>query len=391
MNHFYRAKKDKYGQVECGEDETTLSLIDGGVRVCIGKTDFNGKKTYGLHLTSLRLILSDSGEYYALDLKYVATYSFKQPTSFRSAAATLELDDIPENFVSAFPTDKGSSVIFKITDGGKKTAHSLEKGLKTAFKAKEWLKEDKMKEEKNTKQVSLLDMGISGIMRAKQEEEKKRSEMINEAFSDAGSLMALARNVNEMAANLRTSLACASEDEQREFSSLMSSMGLSSAVTKGIAGPSYVSQLAREICTFLLKVMDNPEKRQNIISIDECFGMYNRARGTSLVSPEDFMAAIDNFEGLKLGLEYKKYGNFSVIQRTDYNPQVVAKRIVAHIQQQEKTRGDLHHYTTIVEMSRMLEVSLGIAKLLLDEAEAMGAICRDESTRGVVYYINKFL
>ena len=64
-----------------------------------------------------------------------------------------------------------------------------------------------------------------------------------------------------------------------------------SHVSKSISGKKFYQDLAREIENFLDKII-NQERFSGVIGLIDLFCLYNRARGTDLVSPEDMNVAI---------------------------------------------------------------------------------------------------
>lgn len=84
-------------------------------------------------------------------------------------------------------------------------------------------------------------------------------------------------------------------DEIKEIQAVMFNMGMAdaasnfaSAVNKDIAGKNFHSQLAMEIEKFLGAIID---KFGGVIGLIDLYCMYNRARGTDLISPEDLNIA----------------------------------------------------------------------------------------------------
>lgn len=62
----------------------------------------------------------------------------------------------------------------------------------------------------------------------------------------------------------------------------------SSEVSKDIAGKNFHAQLANELEKFLETVID---KFGGVVGLVDLYCMYNRARGTDLISPEDLNIA----------------------------------------------------------------------------------------------------
>jgi ESCRT-II complex subunit VPS36 len=63
-----------------------------------------------------------------------------------------------------------------------------------------------------------------------------------------------------------------------------------SHVSKEISGKKYYQDLAKEIESFLNSVIES-ERFSGVIGLVDLFCLYNRARGTDLVSPKDLNIA----------------------------------------------------------------------------------------------------
>lgn len=83
-------------------------------------------------------------------------------------------------------------------------------------------------------------------------------------------------------------------DEIKEIQSVMFNMGIggaaefSSQVSKDMSGKNYHNELASELEKFLDSVV---EKFGGVVGLVDLYCMYNRARGTDLISPEDLNIA----------------------------------------------------------------------------------------------------
>jgi len=68
------------------------------------------------------------------------------------------------------------------------------------------------------------------------------------------------------------------------FNMGMADSNFASAVNKDVAGKNFHSQLAQEVEKFLSVIID---KFGGVIGMIDLYCMYNRARGTDFISPED--------------------------------------------------------------------------------------------------------
>ena len=88
----------------------------------------------------------------------------------------------------------------------------------------------------------------------------------------------------------------------------MFNMGLitdfSSQVTKDLSGKNYYQELAREVEKFLISVL---EKFGGVLALVDIYCMYNRARGTDLISPEDLLIACEKLNQISDKVLLKTY------------------------------------------------------------------------------------
>ena len=76
--------------------------------------------------------------------------------------------------------------------------------------------------------------------------------------------------------------------------------GILSPVTKLSAGRQYYHLLARQVAD-LLHDQNRIQRLGGVVSLTDLYCLYNRARGTELVSPDDLLQAVRLMESLHLG------------------------------------------------------------------------------------------
>lgn len=113
-------------------------------------------------------------------------------------------------------------------------------------------------------------------------------------------------------------------EAQSELLGMLQGVGIASPVTKEMAGNAYHEQLARQFADLLLTdnrlryVVGLPwlwkvlcltiscccrsRRLGSILTLTDAYCLYNRARGTDLVSPEDLLQAATLLRPLRLGL-----------------------------------------------------------------------------------------
>jgi len=121
------------------------------------------------------------------------------------------------------------------------------------------------------------------------------------------------------------------------------------------------------------------------MTLVEAFVRLNRARGVSLVSPEDFVSACNVLEPLHLPLRLRTFTETGV-------------KVLASASFDDTAAADLatnlvntHSSLSPAEAAQTARISLLLAKQGLLLAEQRGSLCRDESLEGLRFYPNRFL
>ena len=198
------------------------------------------------------------------------------------------------------------------------------------------------------------------------------------------------------------------EDVER-LSSLLQDMGMTSGLTKdhfgGGGGTSkrrgnrnrskndsnndYYEWLARQVVDFLVPRLP---AMGGVISLTDVYCLFNRARGTNLISPEDLRTACDLLQpstsgdnggqnggggGLRLPISQKTFSTgIVVLQLEDSIPSSTTLIQLCP--------------TTALQASHVLKVSPLLALEQLQDAEQAGWLCRDTTLETIVFYPNRF-
>ena len=117
--------------------------------------------------------------------------------------------------------------------------------------------------------------------------------------------------------------------------------------------------------------------------------LYNKARGTELISPDDFCQAVQVTNSLSLEIEFKQFNSgVKVIQLKSFNSEEMCVKIVNIINNSTYYKINGIQAQTI---SELLNISITITKEVLLIAELKEYICRDDSIYGLSYFINNFI
>ncbi|CAN6464505.1 unnamed protein product [Victoria cruziana] len=141
-------------------------------------------------------------------------------------------------------------------------------------------------------------VGVSGILRKEQELWESTDRSLQEAFQDLNALMGKAKDMVLLAEKMRVKLLAgpsatnASTDEEmgsnQDMQDWLLSVGIVSPVTKETAGALYHQQLSRQLADF---IKGHLERSGGMIALIDAYCLFNRARGTELISPEDMLQA----------------------------------------------------------------------------------------------------
>ena len=104
--------------------------------------------------------------------------------------------------------------------------------------------------------------------------------------------------------------------------------GFTSHVSKEISGTKFYRDLAQEIEKFLDKVI-NSERFSGVIGLVDLYCLYNRARGTDLVSPEDLNVACASLNDISQKYMLKTYtkSGIKTIQLKSFNEKTYFEKL----------------------------------------------------------------
>lgn len=153
--------------------------------------------------------------------------------------------------------------------------------------------------------------GVSGLIRTRDEQARATDAALAEAFTDLNALMGKAKDLVGLAERFRVEASRqheggdgVTEEESNAFNSYLLSLGIATPVTKQSAGALFHSELARQLCDFLAKPLQHAGGN---MSLADVYCLFNRARGTELISPEDLYRACVLLETLGLPLRLRKF------------------------------------------------------------------------------------
>lgn len=116
---------------------------------------------------------------------------------------------------------------------------------------------------------------------------------------------------------------------ETSMSSLIVGLGIVNPVTKASAGNMYLEEVARQLAVFLRPAL---ERSGGMMALTDVYCIYNRARVTELISPDDLLEAAKLLQRLRLGCALRTFpSGLMVIQLDSFSEDAVVARVVAHL------------------------------------------------------------
>jgi len=170
------------------------------------------------------------------------------------------------------------------------------------------------------------------------------------------------------------------KEEKDEYNAMLHSMGIISPVTRKSAGSAYHVQLARQLSDFIHQLV---LQCGGMMTLTDVYCIFNRARGTELISPDDLLHACELFATLNLHMKLRRFkSGVLVIQSQKHSDQATAQKILKLV----ASKGAI----SALELSHTMSISIILAREHLLASERLQYLCRDESMEGVRFYRNFF-
>ena len=181
------------------------------------------------------------------------------------------------------------------------------------------------------------------------------------------------------------------------LSDMLENMGMTSALSRedfrgtsssksGSDFDDYTTTLARQLSDFLRPRLS---AAGGLLTLTDVYCLYNRARGTNLISPEDLLDAVQCMKSLHLGMSERTFpSGVKVIQDDKFDDAAMAVRLKELAEEQltvSPTSG-----LTAMEASRSLHISALLAHEQILVAEKLGYLCRDETLETTRFFPNLF-
>ena len=231
-----------------------------------------------------------------------------------------------------------------------------------------------------TVEASAATAGIGGVFNRQRERVEETNRTLDEAFSDLSALMSKARELVVLAERLAESSGT-NKAENSELQRLVMSLGITSPVTRATSGASFHHELSRQLADWIVPIL---AKEDGIITLTDAFCLFNRARGTELVSPQDMLAACESWDALGIDLHLRRFESGVVVIHTkERSDEHACSKFKAALSSFESS---IDSY----EAAQILHTTPEIALEYLYMAESEGILCRDDGPRQMRFFANRF-
>lgn len=216
---------------------------------------------------------------------------------------------------------------------------------------------------------------------------------IEEGFSDLENLSKMAQDLGQLAKQIMDRKRMQGEDMEDTVNGIlckeMMEIGLIGNITKDSTGKWYLTQVADQVGQFLSKpIVSN----HGALSLPQAYRIFNRARLDNPVSPEDFVKAVEMFDDLSIPIKLHCYqSGVKVLLLTGQQGDAIRSKVIDFIIQESESN-DTKKYVGIsrTTLATHLGMSVAVAGYYLEDAEAQGILCRDDSPVGLFFYKNLF-
>ena len=260
--------------------------------------------------------------------------------------------------------------------------------LHKALQRQEWEAKARLEtKQKHAQSLTARKVGVDAILSKNKIKHQQAAKLTDSAFDgDAETLLKEAAElvsvIHKYVATLDRQKETSGDEDTGKLVDMLQDMGMTSALSKSSfrgTTDAYYEQLSRELTDFLRTKL---KKAGGLLTLTDTYCMYNRARGSNLVSPDDLVKAVDCMTKLQLGMSKRIFpSGLIVIQDDSFDDVRMAERL-----QQLAEQG-----VTEMDAGRALGISILLAHEQVLAAERMGYLVRDETLETIRFFPNKFV
>lgn len=266
-----------------------------------------------------------------------------------------------------------------------KDRDGFNKVLQKALDRQAWQSKEKMEtKQRASNNIASRKVGVDAILAKSALRHKEAAILTDSAFEgDAENLLREAGELVKIITKYVSTLEHSGEGnpEEVQLTDMLSNMGMTSALSKSdMRGNNFFQILARQLADFMLPKL---KSAGGVMTLTDVYCLFNRARGTNLISPDDILAAASLLGELKLGMSLRSFpSGVKVIQQDAFDDVTMAKKL---------KKLSLTKPLTALHVSRDLHIPSILAKEQLLAAERLGYLCRDVTLETTRFFPNRFV
>jgi ESCRT-II complex subunit VPS36 len=266
-----------------------------------------------------------------------------------------------------------------------KDRDDFNKLLQKALDRQAWQSKEKMEtKHRASDQIASRKVGVDAILAKNALRHKEAAILTDSAFEgDAENLLREAGELVKIITKYVATLEHSGEGNPDEvhLTDMLSNMGMTAALSKSdVRGNNFFQLLARQLADFMLPKL---KSAGGVMTLTDVYCLFNRARGTNLISPDDMLTAASLLGELKLGMSLRSFpSGVKVIQQDAFDDVTMAKKL---------KQLSLTKPLTALHVSRDLHIPSILAQEQLLAAERLGYLCRDVTLETTRFYPNRFV
>ena len=391
------------GRPTFNASETTL-LVDPGVHLAFKNANSTGK----CYLTTQRILWIASspgvpGTALALNLRNVKEVQQSSRGTFKRKhfLVITALDD--DTHVDVHLTMQDSTTCKKWLKHTQMAVIKATRAFKEAGKA---AAAARTASNVSTSAVTSNTIGIAGRRRAREKAIEHQSNVTASAFESIHNLKLRAKEIVSMIekfaknpiTNDDSSEGATDTDTKLQFQSLLQTVGIANPVLRTAysgKGSAAMKAFEQELSMELAQFIQGPlAAAGGILLLTDVYCLYNRARGSSVISPEELVEACENWSqipsvGSSMVLHTFPSG-VKVIRQVNHTDAAVFERLEALLNSGDTPSVGAWQCISAIEVSAHMRVGLLIAEEYLLAAEANSLLVRDDTLRGLYFFKNVF-
>jgi len=295
-------------------------------------------------------------------------------------------------------------LVYATGHDGKKQRDECHERLQKSLSRQQWEQEEQQQQQhkkNNAAPRSRKKVGVDAILSHSKQKHQQAAQLTDTAFE--GDAETLLREATELVAIIHKYVATLDRtgsssdnngdgDDSDKLMGLLQDMGMTSALRKAdFKGreDAYWETTARQIADFV-----RPKLAQchGVLTLTDVYCLYNRARGSHLLAPEDLLQAVECLDRLHIGISCFTFpdSGLKVLRDDSATDEALAAIFLRMCEYNNSTNSSSGGFVTALTVARETHVSAVLALEQLQAAERAEFLVRDETLESIRFYPNRF-